>query len=220
MGCFASHVALCAGDMESYVVSVGAERTQELATGPCKDKTAGDSCTDTGYAKGICSLEKASANAQAQLTCKAMECVENRYLWIAENGTQMGRCHRYDWIQKNVCDKNAGKCTNGKKFTPHIIPNPNNGYGGLAYQGCLCQPDCEGVYGEGTEAYKCCILGAVWDKTKNTCDCSKMSVDRTDLEWTGETCKIKKTNVDKLRQREIILPKPEGGIKSISVEIS
>jgi len=146
--------------------------------GHCDLKNVGKTCTANATkskaSMGIC------RNYSGTPSCAAQECNKGYYLWLDSKGNSQGVCHSLEEAQKR-CDKNKTLCSNGEVFSPNIVPNPKltdklKALGGQqqAWKGCVCQPNCEGVYRDNIEALTCCKYeNATWDKKQGRCNCTQ-----------------------------------------------
>ena len=146
--------------------------------GHCDLKNVGKTCTANATkskaSMGIC------RNYSGTPSCAAQECNKGYYLWLDSKGNSQGECHSLEEAQKR-CDKNKTLCSNGEVFSPNIVPNPKLtdklkvlGRQQQAWKGCVCQPNCEGVYRDNIEALTCCKYeNATWDKKQGRCNCTQ-----------------------------------------------
>ena len=112
------------------------------------DASANDPCLGPSHAKrGRCRNLKKS-DGTTQLTCAAVECDDNYYLWLSDKGYSQGICHSESTMKKRCASKCGQTCTSGTICTPNIVTGPKLTINGVnwtprpngAYQGCSCQP--------------------------------------------------------------------------------
>ena len=117
---------------------------------PCAGRKEKDRCyaLPSHATLGRCRNLSATTGGQTQMTCSAVKCEPNHYLWLDKNGNSMGTCHSIDYMEK-MCAKNTCGCGDGQECVPNIVDIPSsitiNGYNlsaserkNGAYRECHC----------------------------------------------------------------------------------